>query len=76
MVTVAIDTLGRQWVAARGRVYSKRPQGEFTCVWEHAAWQPPFVGIMAEVGSIVGVTVDGAVLECRSLVFDKTTPAF
>jgi hypothetical protein len=76
MVALAIDTLGRQWAAGRGRVYSKRIQGEFTCVWEHQAWQPPFVGIMAEVGSIIAVTVDGAVLECRSLVLDKTTPAF
>jgi eukaryotic-like serine/threonine-protein kinase len=76
MVAIAIDTLGRQWAAGRGRVYSKRIQGEFTCVWEHQAWQPPFVGIMAEVGSIVAVTVDGAVLECRSMVMDKTTPAF
>ncbi|HEY6081430.1 MAG TPA: serine/threonine-protein kinase [Polyangiaceae bacterium] len=76
MVAIAVDTLGRQWAAGRGRVYSKRIQGEFTCVWEHQAWQPPFVGIMAEVGSIVAVTVDGAVLECRSLVLDKTSPAF
>lgn len=76
MVAVAIDTLGRQWAAGRGRVYSKRIQGEFNCVWEHQAWQPPFVGVMAEVGSIVAVTVDGAVLECRSMVMDKTTPAF
>lgn len=76
MVAIAVDTLGRQWAAGRGRVYSKRIQGEFTGVWEHQAWQPPFVGIMAEVGSIVAVTVDGAVLECRSIVMDKTTPAF
>jgi serine/threonine protein kinase len=76
MVAIAIDTLGRQWAAGRGRVYSKRAAGEFNCVWEHQAWQPPFVGIMAEVGSIVAVTVDGAVLECRSIVMDKTTPAF
>jgi eukaryotic-like serine/threonine-protein kinase len=76
MVAIAVDTLGRQWAAGRGRVYSKRFQGEFTCVWEHQAWQPPFVSIMAEVGSIVGVTVDGAVLECRSMVMDQTTPAF
>jgi serine/threonine protein kinase len=76
MVAIAVDTLGRQWAAGRGRVYSKRIQGEFTCLWEHQAWQPPFVGIMAEVGSIVAVTVDGAVLECRSMVTDKTTPAF
>jgi hypothetical protein len=75
MVAVATDTLGRKWAAGRGRVYSKRLSGEFTCVWEHPAWQPPFVGIMAEVGSIVAVTVDGAVLECRSHGFDKTTPA-
>jgi serine/threonine protein kinase len=75
MVAVAVDTLGRQWAAGRGRVYSKRVSGEFTCVWEHEAWQPPFVGIMAEVGSIVAVTVDGAVLECRSMMMDKTVPA-
>jgi len=75
MVAIAVDTLGRQWAAGRGRVYSKRVSGEFTCVWEHGAWQPPFVGIMAEVGSIVAVTVDGAVLECRSIVMDKTSPA-
>jgi serine/threonine protein kinase len=76
MVAIAVDTLGRQWAAGRGRVYSKRLQGEFNCVWEHQAWQPPFVSIMAEVGSIVAVTVDGAVLECRSMVMDKTAPAF
>ncbi len=75
MVAIAVDTLGRQWAAGRGRVYSKRVTGEFSCVWEHQAWQPPFVGIMAEVGSIVAVTVDGAVLECRSMVMDKTAPA-
>lgn len=75
MVAIAVDTLGRQWAAGRGRVYSKRSQGEFSCVWEHQAWQPPFVSIMAEVGSIVAVTVDGAVLECRSIVMDKTSPA-
>lgn len=76
MVAITVDTLGRQWAAGRGRVYSKRVQGEFNCVWEHQAWQPPFVGIMAEVGSIAAVTVDGAVLECRSMVMDKTAPAF
>lgn len=75
MVAIAVDTLGQKWAAGRGRVYSKRVSGEFACVWEHQAWQPPFVGIMAELGSIVAVTVDGAVLECRSMVMDKTVPA-
>ena len=42
---------------------------------QHAAWQPPFVSIMAEIGTVIAMTVDGAVLECRSLLLDKTSPA-
>jgi len=67
--------LGRHWAAGRGRVWSRRISGDWNVVWEHQAWQPPFVSIMAEVGVILAVTVDGAVLECRSIMLDKTTPA-
>ena len=76
LLAIAVDTLGRHWAAGRGRVWSRRVAGDWVAVWEHAAWQPPFVGIMAEVGVILAVTVDGAVLECRSIMLDKTTPAF
>jgi hypothetical protein len=44
-------------------------------VWQHNAWQPPFVGIMAEIGTVIAMTVDGAILECRSQLLDKTAPA-
>jgi hypothetical protein len=53
------------WAGGRGRVWSRRSQGEWSLVWEHPGWQPPFVGIMVEVGSVVVMGVDGAVLECR-----------
>ncbi len=72
---IAIDTLGRHWAAGPGRVWSRRASGEWTCVWEHTAWQPPFVSIMAEIGTVIAMTVDGAVLECRSTLLDKTYPA-
>ena len=72
---IAIDELGRHWAAGPGRVWSRRSSGEWTCVWEHAAWQPPFVSIMAEIGAVIAMTVDGAVLECRSTLLDKTFPA-
>ncbi|MES1174867.1 MAG: serine/threonine-protein kinase [Myxococcales bacterium] len=72
---VSLDTLGRYWAAGPGRVWSRRPSGEWSCVWEHAAWQPPFVSIMAEIGTVIAMTVDGAVLECRSTLLDKTYPA-
>jgi hypothetical protein len=44
-------------------------------VWQHTAWQPPFISLMAEVGAVVAMTVDGAVLECRASTLDKTKPA-
>jgi serine/threonine protein kinase len=73
---IAIDPLGRHWAAGPGRVWSRRTSGEWTTVWQHEAWQPPFVSIMAEIGTVIAMTVDGAVLECRSLLLDKTSPAF
>jgi eukaryotic-like serine/threonine-protein kinase len=72
---IAIDPLGRQWAAGPGRVWSRRASGAWSAVWEHNAWQPPFVSIMAEIGTVIAMTVDGAVLECRSLLADKTAPA-
>jgi len=72
---IAIDTLGRHWAAGPGRVWSRRTGGQWQCVWQHAAWQPPFVSIMAEIGTVSAMTVDGAVLECRSTLLDKTYPS-
>ena len=72
---VAIDALGRYWAAGRGRVWSRRASGDWTSVWEHAGWQPPFVSIMAEIGTVIAMTVDGAILECRASLLDKTFPA-
>jgi hypothetical protein len=74
--TIAMDTLGRQWAAGPGRVWTRRLSGEWAVVWQHNAWQPPFVSIMAEIGTVAAMTVDGAVLECRSVLLDKTSPAF
>jgi hypothetical protein len=71
---VSIDALGRYWAAGPGRVWSRRTSGEWSCVWEHTAWQPPFVSVMAEIGTVIAMTVDGAVLECRSTLLDKTLP--
>ena len=72
---IAIDPLGRHWAAGPGRVWSRRTSGQWSCVWEHSGWQPPFVSIMAEIGTVNAMTVDGAVLECRSTLLDKTYPA-
>ncbi|MEP7053523.1 MAG: serine/threonine-protein kinase [Pseudomonadota bacterium] len=72
---IAIDPLGRHWAAGPGHVWSRRNSGEWSCVWEHSAWHPPFISIMAEIGTVIAMTVDGAVLECRSTLLDETNPA-
>jgi hypothetical protein len=75
LAAISIDTLGSEWAAGRGHVWVRRARGNWDCVWRHAAWQPPFISIMAEVGAVVALTVDGAVLECRASPFDRTRPA-
>jgi len=75
LAAVAIDTLGREWAAGPGKVWVRSSQGDWSCVWDHPAWRPPFISIMAEVGMVVAMTVDGAVLECRAATLDKTKPA-
>jgi hypothetical protein len=54
------------------RDLAAKPAGEHH---QHTAWQPPFISLMAEVGAVVAMTVDGAVLECRASTLDKTKPA-
>ena len=62
----AADVLDREWVACAGRLFVKEPTGtDWQCVWEDPAWTVPFVSLMADVGLVVAMTVDGAVLEGR-----------
>lgn len=66
LATVAIDPLGRQWAGGSGRIWVRRFQGDWSCVWEDPEFRSPFVSIMAEVGFVAAMTVDGGVVECRS----------
>jgi hypothetical protein len=34
-------------------------------VYDNASWNRPFVSVFADVSSIVALSVDGGVLECR-----------
>jgi serine/threonine protein kinase len=75
LATVAIDALGRQWAAGRGYIWVQRLHGGWELVWQEPRWNAPFVGLLAEIGLVAAVTVDGGVLECRSSALDATTPA-
>jgi len=73
---VATDTLGRDWAAAAGRMFLRRQVGDWSCVWADPHWTSPFVSVMAEVGFVAALTVDGGLIEYHAQADAKTRPAF
>jgi hypothetical protein len=64
----AVDILDREWAAGAGRLWVKEPgpASRWHSVWEDGALTSPFVSVMADVGMLLAVTADGAVLEGRA----------
>lgn len=64
----AVDILDRKWAGAAGRLWVKEPRADagWRLVWEDRAVTSPFVGILADVGMVLGVTADGGVVEGRA----------
>jgi hypothetical protein len=63
---VTLDVLGRPWVAGAGQIWARDSGRGWVPAWHDAKWSAPFVGMYADVNYLVAVTVDGAVVECRS----------
>lgn len=66
LTACAMDISGRPWVAGAGRLWTLDPHRRWTQAWGEPSWQVPIVSIMAEVGSVLAVTVDGAVVELHT----------
>lgn len=60
---VAVDVLGRPWVATPGVLWT-RDDG-WQEAWSDASFSSPFVSILADVGRIVAVTRDGGVVQAE-----------
>jgi eukaryotic-like serine/threonine-protein kinase len=69
LTVVALDLAAQVWAASIGRIYfAQEPLGEVACLWHDPAWTVPFVSLHADIGHLLGLTVDGGVIECRSLL--------
>jgi hypothetical protein len=64
--SIALDVLGRAWVAGAGQIWAQDSQRGWVPAWHDAQWVAPFIGMYADVNYLVAVTVDGGVVECRS----------
>jgi serine/threonine protein kinase len=73
---VAVDPAGQGWAAGAGRIWHRETAEErsvWTCVWENEKWQVPFVALFADMGLVIAVTADGAILEGRQADGDQDT---
>ncbi len=68
LVCAAIDVLDREWVGALGGLWASAGGVEWQHVWGDPAWTRPFMSIHADVASVVAMSADGGVLECRALL--------
>jgi eukaryotic-like serine/threonine-protein kinase len=64
--SVVLDIGGRLWAASLGALWLfSEPVRAWTCVWREPRWASPFVSLFADVGWVIGLTEDGAVVEGR-----------
>jgi len=71
-----VDPAGHGWAAGAGRIWRREYHdgiGTWTCVWENEKWQVPFVSFYADLGMVIAVTADGAILEGREMGDDGDT---
>ncbi len=72
LTAAAVDALDREWVGTAGRLWASPAGGsQWRLVYEDPAWNAPFVSILADVGIVMAVTVDGGMLESRSQVVEE-----
>lgn len=62
----ALDIVGRRWVGGAGALWVSAGEGGWTSAWGDSNWRAPVVSIHADVGLVVAMTVDGAVIENRT----------
>jgi eukaryotic-like serine/threonine-protein kinase len=64
----ALDVLDREWAASLGTLWTRAALGEAWCsAWADASWRAPFVSVMADSGLVVAMTVNGGIVEGRSM---------
>ena len=63
---VALDLLGKKWAGCEGVLWTH--EDGWRPAWSQPDWKSPFVSLFADVGRIVAVTTDGAIVQAeRSL---------
>ena len=67
LASAAVDLTGTAWAGGAGQIWTRLPSAAapWELVWEDPSWTAPVVGLFADVGMVLGLTVDGGVIEGR-----------
>jgi hypothetical protein len=68
----AVDSTGTGWIASAGRILMRKRDEDgasWVTVWREPGATAPIVSLFADVGFLVAVTADGAILEGRCAGF-------
>jgi serine/threonine protein kinase len=66
LTAVAVDPLGRPWVACSGRLLYRDDARGWQTAWKDAALTSPVIALFLDVGLAILMTADGAVIEGRA----------
>jgi hypothetical protein len=63
----AVDVLDREWAASLSTLWTRdsRSGQAFAPAWKDAAFQAPFVSLLADAGLILAMSADGGIVEGR-----------
>lgn len=62
---VGVDVTDQEWATSLGKIFSRdaRTGEPWRLRWHDPAWHAPFVSLIADVGQVMAMTADGAILE-------------
>jgi len=62
----AMDVMAGEWATSVGQIFRRDAGGAWQSHWHEPSWHAPFISLIADVGLVLGMTADGAILEGRS----------
>lgn len=67
LASAAVDLAGTEWAGGAGQIWTRLASeaAQWQLVWRDPNWLAPVIGLFADVGMVMGLTVDGGVIEGR-----------
>jgi eukaryotic-like serine/threonine-protein kinase len=67
LASAAVDVAGMEWAGGAGQIWARAAaqDASWQLVWQDSTWTAPLMSLFADVGIVLGLSVDGGVIEGR-----------